>query len=84
MDSPCICLLADRELRVLSSINFRGHVDFCNPSILLSWMFEHDCLNTCCFVCLICMCFIFLYLHLLGAVEHVSNGKVLKKYNHYY
>ena len=27
-------------------------------------MFEHDCLDTCCFGCLICMCFVFLYLHL--------------------
>ena len=25
------------------------------PSLLLSWMFEHDCLDTCCFGCLICM-----------------------------
>ena len=51
--------------------------DFFNPSLLLSWMFEHDCLNTCCFGCLICMCFVFLYLHLFSATEHVSHGKVL-------
>ena len=24
---------------------------------LLSWMLQHDCLDTCCFGCLICMCF---------------------------
>ena len=29
------------------------------------------------FGCLICMCFVFLYLHLFSAVEHVSHGKVL-------
>ena len=28
--------------------------------LLLSWMFEHDCLDTCCFGCLLCMCFVFL------------------------
>ena len=26
---------------------------------LLSWMFPHDCLDTCCVECLICMCFVF-------------------------
>ena len=26
---------------------------------LLSWMLEPDCLDTCCFGCLICMCFVF-------------------------
>ena len=24
---------------------------------LLSWMFQHDCLDTCCLECLVCMCF---------------------------
>ena len=49
-----------------------------------AWMFQHDCLDTCFLECLICMCFVFLYLHLLSAFEHVSHGKVLKKYAHYY
>ena len=49
-------------------------------SLLLSWMFEHDCLDTCCFGCLICMCFVFLCLHLLSATDHVSHGKALCKY----
>ena len=44
---------------------------------LLSWMFQHDCLDTSCFECLICMCFGFLYLHLFSAAEHVSHGKAL-------
>ena len=36
------------------------------------------------FECLICMRFLFLYLHLFSAIEHVSHGKVLEKYAHYY
>ena len=50
---------------------------FFNPSLLLSWMLEHDCLDTCCFGCLIHMCFVFLYLHLFSSIEYVSHGKVL-------
>ena len=45
---------------------------FFHPSLLLTWMSEHDCLDTYCFMCLIC--FVFLYLHLF--TEHVSHGKV--------
>ena len=36
-------------------------------------MFQHDCLDTYCFECLIWMCFVFLYLHLFtwkGALEN--------------
>ena len=44
---------------------------------MFSWMFQHDYLDTCCFECLICMCFIFLYLPLFSAIEHVSHGKAL-------
>ena len=44
---------------------------------MLSWMFQHDYLDTYCFECLISMCFVFLYLHLFGAIEHVSYGKAL-------
>ena len=44
---------------------------------MLSWMFQHDYLDTYCFECLICMCFVFLYLHLFSAVDHVSHGKAL-------
>ena len=51
---------------------------------LFSWMFQHDCLDTCCFECLMCMCFVFLYLHLFSAIGHVSHGKVLLKYAHYF
>ena len=44
---------------------------------LLSWMFHHNCLDTCYFECLICMCFAFWYLHLFSTTEHLSHGKVL-------
>ena len=30
------------------------------------------------------MCFVFLYLHLFSATEHVSHVKALYKYAHYY
>ena len=36
------------------------------PSILLSWVFEHDCLDTCCFGCLICMFCIFVFAPVQG------------------
>ena len=39
--------------------------------------FRHDYLDTYCFGCLLCMCFVFLYLHLFSAIEHVSHGKAL-------
>ena len=39
---------------------FCGYLDFfLYPSLLLSWMFEHDCLDTCCLGCLVYMCFVF-------------------------
>ena len=44
---------------------------------MLSWMFQHEHLDTYCFECLICMCFVFLYLHLFSAFEHVSHEKGL-------
>ena len=47
-------------------------------------MFQYDYSDTYCFECLIRMCFVFLYLHLLSAVEHVSHGKALQKFAHYY
>ena len=33
-----------------------------------------DCLDKCCFGCLISMCFVFLYLHLFSETEHVSQS----------
>ena len=42
---------------------------------ILSWMFPYDYLDTYCFECLICMHFVFLYLRLFSATEHVLPGK---------
>ena len=39
--------------------------------------FEQGCLDTCRFQCLICLCFICLYLHLFSVSEHASHGKAL-------
>ena len=51
---------------------------FCGCSFfLLNWMFQHDGLDTTVFECLVCMRFLFLYLHLFSATEHVSYGKAL-------
>ena len=44
---------------------------------VLRWIFQHVYLDTYCFECLICMRFVFLYLHLFSAMEHVSHGKAL-------
>ena len=49
-------------------------------SFLLSWILDHACLDTCSFGCLICMHFIFLYLYLFSAIEHVSREKALYKH----
>ena len=50
---------------------------FLNHLYCLVGCLRHDCLDTCCFGCLICMCFVFLYLNLFSAIKHVSHGKVL-------
>ena len=50
---------------------------FMGTLCMLSWMFQHDYLDTYCFECLICMCSVFLYLHMFSAIEHVSHGKAL-------
>ena len=51
---------------------------------MLIWMFQHDYFDICCFECLIYMCFVFVYLHMFSAIKHVSHGKALQKYAHYY
>ena len=47
------------------------------PVCVSVWRDWYDCLDTCCLGCLICMCFVFLYLPVFSAIEHVSHGKVL-------
>ena len=68
----CVCVCDHFLCTLIQYLGFMG--DF----FMLSWMFLHDYLDTCCFECLIiCMCFVFLYLHLLNAIKRVSHGKVL-------
>ena len=76
-NSSLVCMVEITYVCTLTRyLRFIGTFFF-NPSLLLSWMFGYDCLDTCCFGCLICMRFLFLYLHLFSAIEHVSHGKVL-------
>ena len=50
---------------------------FFYSSLLLSWVFEHDCLDACCFgVSLVHVAYIFV-LYLFNVIEHVSHRKVL-------
>ena len=56
---------------LIQYLGFIGNFFYC-----FSWMFQHDCLDTCCFECLICMCFVFLYLHLFSTTEPFSHGKM--------
>ena len=62
---------------LIQYLHFVDTFFFVCPSLLLIWMLEHDCLDTCCFKCHMCMSFIFLYLHLFSTTEHVSHGKAL-------
>ena len=50
--SSLVCMVGIIYVYVDTVFGFYGY-------FILSWMFEHDCLDTCCFGCLICMCFVF-------------------------
>ena len=39
---------------------FYRYEDLLSSFLLLSWMFEHDCLDTCCFGCLIVICMFYI------------------------
>ena len=65
----CVCVIISLYVYIDTVFGFYG-IFF--P--LFSWMFQHDCLDICCFECLICMCFVFLYLHPFSAIEHFSHG----------
>ena len=58
---------------LIQYLGFMGILFF----LMLSWKLQHDYLDTCCFECRMCMCIVFLYLHLVSAIEHVSHGKAL-------
>ena len=60
-------------LTLTQYLGFMGNLFF-----IASLDVQHNCLDTCCFECLIiCLCFVFLYLHLFSTTEHVSHGKAL-------
>ena len=44
--------------------------------VMLSWMFQHDSLIPA-VLSVLYACFVFLYLQLLSATEHVSHGKAI-------
>ena len=67
-----VCMVGVIFVYVDTVYGFYGYSVF-----MLSWMFQHDYLDTYCFECLICMGFVFLYLHLFSAIEHVSHGKAI-------
>ena len=58
-----VCMVRITFMYIDTIFVFYGYIDFKKKkkSLLLSLMFEHDCLDTCCFGCLVCMCFVFLY-----------------------
>ena len=70
----CVCVCVCVWLSVCLWVLFL----FCfGVFLLLNLMFEHDCLDTCCFGCLIRMYFVLLYLHMFSVIEHVSHGILL-------
>ena len=76
-NSSLVCMVRITCVCIETIFMFYGYFFFSYPSLLLSRMFEHDCLDACCFGYLICKCFIFLYLHLFSATENASHGEAL-------
>ena len=60
-NSSLVCMVGITYVYCDTIFAFYGCI-FLYPSLLLSWMSEHGCSDTCCFRCLICMSFVFLYL----------------------
>ena len=52
--------------------------------ILFTWMFQHDCLDTYCLECLICMCFVFSYFHLFSACFKWKGALEMRSLYYYY
>ena len=53
-NSSLVCMVGITYLYTDMIFAFYGYVLFLGcfffyPSLLISWMFEHDCLDTCCF-----------------------------------
>ena len=56
---------------LIRNLGFKG-----NFFSLFSWMFQSDG-STLAVLSVLHACFVFLYMYLLSAIEHVSHGKVL-------
>ena len=67
--SSLVCMVAVVFVYVDMVYGFYGYSFF-----ILSWMFQHDYLDTYCFGCLICICFVF---EPVQRDEHVPHGKAL-------
>ena len=59
---------------------FNRYIDFFNQSLLLGWMFEHDCLDTCSFgyvyVLYFCICTCSVQLSMFY-MERYSRNKII-------
>ena len=69
--SSLVCVVGVIFVYVDSVYGFYGYSFLC-----LVGCFSMN-FDTYCFECLICMCFVFLYLRLFSAIEHVLHGKTL-------
>ena len=67
-----VCVVGVIFVYVDTVFGFNGYFFLC-----LVGCFSMIICDTCCFECLTRMCFVFLYLRLFGAIEHVSHGKAL-------
>ena len=80
-NSQLVCMVGITYLFIDTIFAFYGYIDlfgvFYNRFLLLSWIFEHDCLDACCFGYLLCMCFKILYLFLFSPTDQVSQGMAL-------
>ena len=52
-----VVFMSQRKYIRLGTQYLRSMGTFLYPPSLLNWTLEHDCLDTCCFGCLRCMCF---------------------------
>ena len=61
-NSSLVCTVGITYEFIDTIFEFYGYIlflFFLYPSLLLSWMLEQNCLDTCCLGCLSCMCFVF-------------------------
>ena len=77
-NSSLVCMVGITHVYIDTLFVFYGYIFFkpiylyCLVGCLSMIVWTHAV-----FGCLICMCFVFLYLHLFSTIEHVSHGKAL-------